>query len=279
MFYESGLSVNVLYTLELESFKFALQKSKLAGTIRGSYFVIKGEYSSRFPAVRSDATRRIGLLKRAPVAARWDLDSADAPWDRTVRTLMAHTGQRKTLEPAPEEEQQPVAPEATAAPRGLSPPAVLSMQRSGGNQMVQRVLSVARQTATASKIDQLDEMLDRFDVPEDDVIALLGTLSVAEKTTVLTGGYKDKIADALDTGEMVRAVNNLDAALSVKLDWVSAAAGGAGDIDYAEIKAMIVAAPQDQRNVLKSTPWRDFFVDVCTNATMPEAVGGVTFRR
>ena len=64
VFYESGLSVNVLYTLEeggkravgfklsdgmevpeeLSSFKFARQKSKLAGTIRGSYFVIKGEY-------------------------------------------------------------------------------------------------------------------------------------------------------------------------------------------------------------------------------------------
>jgi hypothetical protein len=29
---------------ELEQFKFARQKSKLAGTIRGSYFVIKNEY-------------------------------------------------------------------------------------------------------------------------------------------------------------------------------------------------------------------------------------------
>ena len=65
VFYESGLSVNVLYTIgdakkravgfklsdgmevpaELASrFKFARQKSKLAGTIRGSFFVIKGEY-------------------------------------------------------------------------------------------------------------------------------------------------------------------------------------------------------------------------------------------
>jgi hypothetical protein len=65
VFYESGLSINVLYSLddggkravgfklsdgmdvpeELASrFKFARQKSKLAGTIRGSYFVIKGEY-------------------------------------------------------------------------------------------------------------------------------------------------------------------------------------------------------------------------------------------
>ena len=64
-FYESGLSINVMYTVddpnkravgfklseamevpaELASkFKFASQKSKLAGTIRGSFFVIKGEY-------------------------------------------------------------------------------------------------------------------------------------------------------------------------------------------------------------------------------------------
>ena len=65
VFYESGLSINVLYELadggkravgfklsdgmevpaELaDRFKFARQKSKLAGTIRGSYCVIKGEY-------------------------------------------------------------------------------------------------------------------------------------------------------------------------------------------------------------------------------------------
>ncbi len=65
VFYESGLSINVLYTVgdgkkravgfklsdgmevpaELAPrFKFARQRSKLAGTIRGSFFVIKGEY-------------------------------------------------------------------------------------------------------------------------------------------------------------------------------------------------------------------------------------------
>jgi hypothetical protein len=64
VFYESGLSINVMYTLadakkravgfklsqgmdvpeELSAFKFARQKSTLAGEIRGSFFVIKGEY-------------------------------------------------------------------------------------------------------------------------------------------------------------------------------------------------------------------------------------------
>jgi hypothetical protein len=65
VFYENGLSINVMYTVddpkkravgfklsdgmevpaELASqFKFARQKSKLAGTIRGSYFALKNEY-------------------------------------------------------------------------------------------------------------------------------------------------------------------------------------------------------------------------------------------
>jgi hypothetical protein len=65
VFYESGLSINVMYTVdspkkravgfklcegmevpeELASrFKFARQRSKLAGTIRGSYFELKNEY-------------------------------------------------------------------------------------------------------------------------------------------------------------------------------------------------------------------------------------------
>jgi hypothetical protein len=65
VYYEDGLGLNVMYTVddggkravgfklsegmevpkELEvKFKFARQKSRLAGTIRGSFFVIKGVY-------------------------------------------------------------------------------------------------------------------------------------------------------------------------------------------------------------------------------------------
>ena len=65
VFYESGLSVNVMYTIDdpkkravgfklsdgmeipeelASTFKFARQRSKLAGTIRGSYFNIKNEH-------------------------------------------------------------------------------------------------------------------------------------------------------------------------------------------------------------------------------------------
>jgi hypothetical protein len=65
VFYESGLSINVMYAVDdpkrravglklsdgmdvpeelAPRFKFAKMKSKLAGTIRGSYFVVKNEY-------------------------------------------------------------------------------------------------------------------------------------------------------------------------------------------------------------------------------------------
>ena len=65
VFYESGLAINVMYTIddpkrravgfklsegmevpaELASrFKFASQKSKLAGTVRGSFFAFENEY-------------------------------------------------------------------------------------------------------------------------------------------------------------------------------------------------------------------------------------------
>ena len=65
VFYESGLSINVMYTVDdpgeravgfklsegmevpaeiASRFKFASQKSKLAGTIRGSYFAFDNDY-------------------------------------------------------------------------------------------------------------------------------------------------------------------------------------------------------------------------------------------
>jgi hypothetical protein len=65
VFYEDGLALNVMYALEdggkravgfklsdgmevpeelADKFKFARQKSKLAGTIRGSFFVVRGTY-------------------------------------------------------------------------------------------------------------------------------------------------------------------------------------------------------------------------------------------
>ena len=85
LFYESGLSINVMYGLEdgkkravgfklsegmevpeelASRFKFASQKSKLAGTIRGSFFVIKAEHqASAEPTSPPHARTTPGLLR------------------------------------------------------------------------------------------------------------------------------------------------------------------------------------------------------------------------
>ena len=139
------------------------------------------------------------------------------------------------------------------------------------------VPSVMRDGETPSNLTRLDEMLNSFNVPEDDVIALLGTLSTTEKTSVLSGGYQSRIASALDIGEMVRAVTNLDPDLAVQLRWVEAAASYRSQIGYSQISALVTGAGQPERDALKNARWRGFFVDVCTNETMKQAVVDLGF--
>ena len=87
VFYESGLSINVMYTVdtpkkravgfklsegmevpaELASrFKFARQKSRLAGTIRGSFFEIKNEYCPGPASARSATSCPSCSRRQAP---------------------------------------------------------------------------------------------------------------------------------------------------------------------------------------------------------------------
>jgi len=184
------------------------------------------------------------------------------------------------------EAEVPAAQPRNAEPAGLmdlSTPAILALQQAAGNQRVARALAVARQPAppaappVSPRIERLDQLLDMSDVPEEDVIALLATLTPAEKTTVLTGGYKEKLADPLNRHEMARAVTNLGPPLAVRLEWVAAAAGGADELGYKDIKALVTAAPQDQRDALKSGPWRGFFVEVCTDETILDAAADLKF--
>ena len=160
--------------------------------------------------------------------------------------------------------------------------------RGQGNRHLRRVMAAVQRDGDENqqtKIQRLDEMLDRFDVPEEAVITLLGQLDQPEKNTVLSpaNGYKQKLADAMNVGEMVRAVNNLtigpwNPRLSAKLAWVWAV-GSASSIDYANIRPWITAAttPAEQKTELRNGAWRSFFADVCTNETMRQALADLGF--
>jgi len=86
---------------------------------------------------------------------------------------------------------------------------------------------------------QLDEMFNRVNVPEVEVIALLGRLSPSERQHVLINSldYKSKLVASLGNTEMARAVDALGAELAVKLDWMAAEG-----TDYDLVKPRIQAS-------------------------------------
>lgn len=127
-------------------------------------------------------------------------------------------------------------------------------------------------------IQQLDRLLDKWNVPEDDVIALIRGMSAADKLTVATTPkYKGLLADCMNFSEMMRIVTVLPLTLAQKLEWLNAAAFLTRSIGYGEIQALVTAAPQAERDALKTNGWKDFFVQVCTNATIITALNDLRF--
>ena len=168
---------------------------------------------------------------------------------------------------------------------------VLALQRQAGNTVVSRMMAAQPTSATSvqrtplvvqrngpsTKIAQLDSWLDAWDTPEGRVIDLLGTMSSTEKATVVAG-YRDRLANCLNFGEMKRALANLGAILPVRLDWLEKAALlGATGIGYGEIQPLVRGAPQSERDMLNNGRWKTYFQRVCTNTTIIPAVGDLKF--
>jgi hypothetical protein len=72
--------------------------------------------------------------------------------------------------------------------------------------------------------------------------------------------------------EMADAVTLLGGDLDFKLTWMRAEGA-----DWPRVKALINAAPEPQRLALKTDAWRAFFVEVCSDKEMAEAVGLLGF--
>ncbi|MGB1251675.1 MAG: hypothetical protein ACPG8W_13740 [Candidatus Promineifilaceae bacterium] len=155
--------------------------------------------------------------------------------------------------------------------------AALQLNRMVGNRRAQQLFrspssQIHRQDGE-SNLATLREMLGRFDIPEDQVINLLPSLNAEEKQTVVTEAwFKTRMVAAFDWGEMVRAMANLNPSLQVKLSWLDAAATATSAISYDEIKPFITTAPVSERQELTTEYWKSFFLSVCTNSTILDAV-------
>ncbi len=75
----------------------------------------------------------------------------------------------------------------------------------------------------SANLTKLRKLLDMWDVPEEEVIALMGALSPGEVTTVaLSGWYKWHAASAFDKDEMISALNTMRLQGHVRREWMKA---------------------------------------------------------
>ena len=159
--------------------------------------------------------------------------------------------------------------------------ACFRIQRAAGNHAVALMIQRAPPTVAAppDNIAKLDELLDKWIVPRQEVVNLLGTMTAAEKSTV-RAGYRDKLASKLNFQQMKQAVTSLGADLPTKLDWMEKATflGLTSLIKYGEISDIVKPAPQPEKDLLKSGRWKSFFISVCTNTTIIPAVQDLDFR-
>lgn len=165
---------------------------------------------------------------------------------------------------------------------------LLSLQRSAGNGAVVRMLqregegvpqaedSEVPPGLQPSRLRDLDELLDHWNVDEDAVIDLMSYMGPADRDAVMAR-YHDQLVDCLNGGEMIRAMRNLHAPLGRALDWIDDAATITRMIDYDEIRELVTRASQPERDALANDHYRTFFVKVCTNATMITALVDLGF--
>jgi len=99
-------------------------------------------------------------------------------------------------------------------------------------------------------------------------IALRGA-DAAKKTEIRTGGvpWRDAFVSACGNDEMAEAVDLIEGDLAFKLGWMQDE-GTSWDL----VKPKLIAAPEAERAPIRAAAWRAFFVDICDNTEMAEAV-------
>ncbi len=102
---------------------------------------------------------------------------------------------------------------------------------------------------------------------------LLATADAAQKLALYASADMEEFfVSECNNEEMAEAVDLLGGTLLQKLTWMKVE-GSSWEL----VKPKIIAAPQAERDVLKTNDWRDFFVSICTNVTMAEAVDTLNF--
>lgn len=151
-----------------------------------------------------------------------------------------------------------------------------TIQQKGAN-AVQRAI-IQKQAAPGSELARLREILDKFNVPESEVIAIFGSLNATDSNTALNDStLKEQATSSLNNREMYSAMKYSDGNIKTRLEWMFSEG-----TSWNHVKAVLALNTQDLASIRTSTTMRNNFADICTNKTMIEAVnvlgGDINFK-
>ena len=119
-----------------------------------------------------------------------------------------------------------------------------------------------------SELARLKEILDYFNVPEEEVIAIFGSLNEADSNTALNDStLKDQALSSLSNYEMYMAMRYCDGDIVKRLEWMFEEG-----TSWSYVRAVLRANTQNTARIRNSNYMRIQFADVCDNDTMLEAV-------
>ncbi|PTX62126.1 uncharacterized protein DUF4157 [Kordia periserrulae] len=141
-----------------------------------------------------------------------------------------------------------------------------TIQQKGANS-IQRTI-IQKQDAESDELQRLREILGYFDIPENEVIAIFGSLNAAESNIALNDNtLKVQAASALDNNEMFTAMRYNDGAIKKRLEWMFYEG-----TSWEDVQTMLTENTQDVATIRSSTTMRGYFAGICDNDTMVEAV-------
>lgn len=141
-----------------------------------------------------------------------------------------------------------------------------TIQQKGTN-AVQRAI-IQKQAAESTELTRLREILDQFNVPENEVIAIFGSLNSADSNTALNDStLKEQVISALNNNQMYSAMAYSDGNIKTRLEWMFEEG-----TNWRHVQAVLTANTQDLATVRNSGVMRINFAGICNNRTIVIAV-------
>jgi hypothetical protein len=121
------------------------------------------------------------------------------------------------------------------------------------------------------QLEWIEAATSTSNIDYSEIRTLVTSAPQSARDILKTSTWRDFFVGVCDNSTIITAVTDLHYDLQTQLEWIEEEASPS-KIEYSQIQPLVTGAPQADRDALKTTKWRDFFVGVCNNSTIVTAV-------